>query len=149
MRNWKIRTCRGLNPGLSLILPLACIVYSDPRMHCWCFVLSYAWLRLSLYAIFKYFQIYQLNHTACVARVCTVLKHLFFTSEANENFPKCEQKTSIVIENILGEHRLAMPLALELSKVLLYSIQKFFWFPVLFLIAYLRREMCCPEELSL
>ena len=29
-------------------------------------------------------------------------------------------------ENVLGEHRLTTPMAVELSKVLLYSVQKFF-----------------------
>ena len=52
-------------------------------------------------------------------------------------------------ENDLGEHRSPTPLALELSKVLLYSVQNFFWFPVLFLIAYLHRHMGSPKERSL
>ena len=52
------------------------------------------------------------------------------------------------MENDLGEHRSPTPLALELSKVLLYSVQIFFWFPVLFLIAYLHRHMGSPKERS-
>ena len=53
------------------------------------------------------------------------------------------------IENVLGEHRSTTPLALDLSKVLLYSVQIFFWFPVLFLIAYLHRHMGSPKERSI
>ena len=55
----------------------------------------------------------------------------------------------VVYENVLGEHRSTTPLALELSKVLLYSVQNCFWFPVLFLIAYLHRHMGSPKERSL
>ena len=55
---------------------------------------------------------------------------------------------AIYIENVLGEHRSTTPLALELSKVLLYSVQFFFWFPVLFLITYLHRHMGSPKERS-
>ena len=50
--------------------------------------------------------------------------------------------------NVLGEHRLTTLLALELLKVLFYSVQKFFWLTVIFLIAYSRRHMCCPKEHS-
>ena len=54
----------------------------------------------------------------------------------------------IFFKNVLGEHRSTTPLALELSKVLLYSVQNFFWFPVSFLIAYLHRHMSSPKERS-
>ena len=59
-----------------------------------------------------------------------------------------EVKLLITFENVLGEHRSTTPLALELSKVLLYSVQIFFWFPVLFLTPYLRGHMGSPKEHS-
>ena len=59
-----------------------------------------------------------------------------------------QRSDGVNYENVLGEHRSTTPLALELSKVLLYSVQIFFWFPVLFLIAYLHRHMGSPKERS-
>ena len=55
---------------------------------------------------------------------------------------------TIQIENVLGEHRSTTLLALELSKVSLYSVQNLFWFPVLFLIAYLSGHLGFPKERS-